>query len=366
MDNTAQHAIKDILASNDTLAIAVGRNPGVDEMGAALALYLSLKTSGKHVSIATPNQPLVEVSSLVGIDKVKTQFENSGGDLIVSFPYKEGEIDKVSYTLEEGYLNIVVKAGQAGLSFTEKDVQFKRGGSSLLPVLFVVGTPRLSDLGNLFNAEALKNTTIINIDNNQDNQGFGDIVMVSPSSSSVSEIIANLLLSGEFPVDLDIAQNLLAGIGQGTSNFQKPNTTALAFEVAGSLMKKGAMRPKPTQSKPVVSEDAFGLMSSTKQQGVKFPDMRQNRSSFPKMPAFSQQQPIRQNPMPQRPAAQGTFMRQSPKPDGQTQNRPAQPQQNPMPQQVNKPIQEEKPAKDEEEAPSDWLTPKIYKGSTTI
>jgi len=47
-----------------------------------------------------------------------------GGDLIVSFPYKEGEIDKVSYTLENELLNIVVKEGPLGLNFSQKDVKF--------------------------------------------------------------------------------------------------------------------------------------------------------------------------------------------------------------------------------------------------
>ena len=67
----------------------------------------------------------MEVSSLVGIDKVKKSFNGgANGDLTVTFPYKEGEIEKISYTLEEGKLNILVKAGENGLSFNEKDVEF--------------------------------------------------------------------------------------------------------------------------------------------------------------------------------------------------------------------------------------------------
>lgn len=242
MDRLILQKIKDILAKNNTIGIAVGKNPGIDEMGATLALYLCLSQDGKSVSIACPTEPIVEVSSLVGIDKVKTSFDSgAGGDLTVSFPYKEGEIEKISYTLEDGFLNILVKAGEQGLSFNEKDIEYKRIGSAP-NVLFVVGTPRLSDLGKLFDPQALKDVTIINIDNKADNQGYGDIVLVSKKLSSVSEQMVDIILSLDLKMDQDAAQNLLSGVSSATDNFQHPNTSPLAFEMAANLMKRGAIR----------------------------------------------------------------------------------------------------------------------------
>jgi len=296
MDNTLVQKIKDILDKNDKIGIAVGKNPDVDEMGASLALYLSLRNVGKSASIASPTEPIVEVSSLVGIDQVKTSFDSVGsGDLTVSFPYKEGEIEKISYTLEDGFLNILVKAGKFGLSFNEKEILYKRGGVAA-GMVFIIGTPRLSDLGKLFDLEALKDTKIINIDNKSDNQGYGDIVLVSTNFSSVSEQVASLILSLGLRMDLDIAQNLLLGIDSGTDSFQNPNTTQLAFEMASILMKKGAVRRKTLAARPAGTED-------------------QDSYSF-----FS-----------------------------------------PAPRQVKKDGKTE-----DTNPPSDWLAPKIYKGSTTL
>src|SRR3989344_5577380 len=241
MDNAALQQIRDIIGKNDKIAIAVGKNVTVDDMAAALSLYLSLQQMRKQVTIASASQPTVELSSLVGVNKVASQLGGSGGDLIVSFPYKEGEIEKVSYTIDNGYLNIVVKAGEQGLGFQETDVRYTRGGG-MPSVLFVVGTPRLSDLGILFDPEALKNTTIVNIDNKADNQGFGDAVLVSQGASSVSELVANLLSFTGVDLDIDTAQNLLSGISFATGNFQDPKTSPAAFEMAGILMKKGAVR----------------------------------------------------------------------------------------------------------------------------
>lgn len=241
MDNLTLQQIRDTIGKSDRIAIAVGRQANIDDMAAALSLYLSLTQMNKKVSIASATQPTVELSSLVGINKVKAQLDGDSGDLVVSFPYREGEIEKVSYTIDNGYLNIVVKAGVQGLTFQEADIRFTRGGGAPT-VLFVIGTPRLSDLGTLFDPEALKNTTIINIDNKTDNQGYGDVVLVSPAASSVSELAANILSYLAADIDVDIAQNLLSGISFATENFQSQTTSATAFEMAGFLLKRGAMR----------------------------------------------------------------------------------------------------------------------------
>ena len=297
MDGSMLQKIKEILGQNDQIDIAVGKNPGVDEMGGALALYLSLQNSGKRAAIACETAPIVEVSSLVGIDEVKTSFDTGGsGDLTVAFPYKEGEIEKISYTLADGFLNIQVKAGEAGLSFDEKDIKYKRAGNGQ-EVVFTIGAPLLSDLGKLFDITSLRDTKIINIDNKAENQGYGDIVLVSKNFSSVSEQVASVILSLGLKMDVDTAQNLLSGISSATDNFQNPNTSPLAFEMAGVLMKKGGVRIKSRLIKPVAENgDPYSFFS----------------------------------PLP-----------------------PKKPK-----QEYNK--------IDDNNPPSDWLAPKIYKGSTSI
>lgn len=245
MDNLTFSKIKEAIEKYTNIAIATPRDPSIDEMGAALSLFLALKPSGKNITVVTPNNPLVEVSSLVGIDEVRTSLGSSSGDLVVSFPYKEGEIEKVSYTRDDNFLNIVVKAGEKGLNFNEQDVKFTQGASAP-ELLFIIGAARVSDLGSLFDPTVLKNTIVVNIDNKPENQGFGDIVMVSNRLSSVSEAAANLLVSLGFKMDLDIAQNLMHGIATATDNFQNPKTSALAFEMAGILLRNGALRPEST------------------------------------------------------------------------------------------------------------------------
>lgn len=379
MDTNLQARVSELLQKNDKIAVAVGKNPSIDDMAAALSLFLGLNKLGKKVSIASSSQPLVEHSSLVAIDRVKGSFEGDGGDLIVSFPYREGEIEKVSYTIEGGLLNIVVKSGEQGLQFKEQDVRYSRGGG-VPQVLFIVGTARLADLGSLFNPESLKDTTIVNLDNKADNQGFGDVVLVSQTASSVSEIVGELLIALGAELDVDIAQNLLSGISVGTANFQSPKTTFLAFEMAATFMKKGAVRQRQqpmAQNEEQVSSFMPEQMISQgagARGGVRNQFAGAQMRQMPTMP-----RPQRPMPRPMvrpQPSLQQTLRQQAPMSQPFPQQR-VQPQV--MPQQqdeqfdqnldqirndIQAQVQNQQPAA--QKPPSDWLTPKVYKGSSNV
>ena len=295
--------LKEIFDRVGSFAIVVGPSYTIDEMGGALALYLTLSSSGKDVSIISSKQPLVEISNLVGVDRVKPYYESKNGDLVVSFPYQGDEIGKVSYTLESGFLNIIVKPKENYLSFGEKDVLFKRSGE-VPSVLIAVGVKRLSELSANFNIESLKDTTIVNIDKAGANEGFGDIVIIGQGASSVSEQIANILVTLAYPMDPDISQNLMSGIVVATSDFQSSRTSSLAFEMAGILLRQGAIR------------ESVNLGST--QRVVPQP--------------ISYSAPKAASPQPVPPRAIREFPREQKK----------------------------------DEAPPDWLSPKIYKGSTNV
>lgn len=305
--------LREIFDKDSAFAIVVGSGYTADEMGSALSLYLTLSSLGKNVSIISQKQPIVEVSNLVGIDKVKSNFESKNGDLVVSFPYQENEIGKVSYTLEGGFLNIIVKPKESALSFGEKDVIFKRSGEAP-GVIIAIGVKRLSDLQPFFNIEGLKDTVIVNIDKIGANEGFGDVVIMSQGASSVSEQVANILLTLSYPMDPDISQNLMSGIVSSTGNFQSPSTSSLAFEMAGILLRNGAIReslaPRASQS-PITPRSMQSLLQDQMQQRV-----------TPSMP-----RQIREFPREQK--------------------------------------KDDLPA-GRQEAPPDWLSPKIFKGSTNV
>ncbi|MCL4354924.1 hypothetical protein M1349_05715 [Patescibacteria group bacterium] len=341
MDEIMLRQLQDILTREFNIGIITGKNPSVDDMGAALALFLSLSASGKNVSIVSPTDPIVELSSLIGINKVKNRFAGISGDLVVSFPYKEGEIDKVSYTLEDGFLNIVVKEGELGLSFNQKDIRYSRS-AGIPKVVIVVGSPRLSDLTDILDPAQMKDITVVNIDNSSDNQGYGDIVLVSQKLSSVSEAIANIIQNLGLTLDKDIAQNLLSGISSATENFQNQNTSPLAFEMTAALIKQGAVRSiGRRQPQDVKTPFDFGV------------------------PLKPQTQPVIEQKEAQRESNQETkedpFVRLQKKLDEMKAK-----QKQEVSEETKKESKQENAPSMSEGAPDDWLTPKIYKGSTNF
>lgn len=340
--------LKEIFEKDGSFAIVVGSAYTVDEMGAALSLYLILTSFGKNVAVVSTKQPLVEVSNLVGIDKVKSSYESKNGDLIVSFPYQNDEIGKVSYTLESGLLNIIVKPKENSLSFGEKDVVFKRSGEAPV-VLITVGVKRLSELQALFNVEGLKDTTIVNIDKADANEGFGDVVIVGQGASSVSEQIANLLLTLNYPMDPDIAQNLMSGLIVASGNFQSPKTSSLAFEMAGILLRNGAKR----ESLRVAPQ--FAPQAQSQNQPRQFTQPRTNQ-------AFPQQANRQQVAQALRPDA-GQVLRQVANRNASGQAVSASSAQAEFPREQKKnDVSPDAP----QDTPPDWLSPKIFKGSTNV
>lgn len=364
--------LKDIFDKENTFAVVVGQSYTMDEMASALSLYLTLKSVNKDVSVISGKEPQVEVSSLVGIDNVRPNFESSTGDLIVSFPYQNDEIGKVSYTLEEGFLNIIVKPKDNPLSFGEKDVVFKRSGSNP-QVIITVGVKRISELQAFFDVQSLKDTTIINIDRAGNNEGFGDVVIIGQGASSVSEQVANLMLSLGYGLDEDISQNLMSGIVASTGNFQSPRTSSLAFEMAGILLRNGAKRDAGRAQNPgqIRTPQQFGYNMTQNPRGgssrpqmsstpgmptdVNLPGMPRPQGSKSGMQPRQQRNFGAQNQMPQVPPM--------PKPKYDDSDNQPQPK---MSGDYQKEQQIDDAPIDTVDTPPDWLTPKIFKGSTNV
>ncbi|OGH41453.1 MAG: hypothetical protein A3H79_02090 [Candidatus Levybacteria bacterium RIFCSPLOWO2_02_FULL_36_8b] len=161
--------------------------------------------------------------------------------------------------------------------------------------------------------ETFKDSKVINIDYKPENQGFGDIPLLGNNASSVCELMANLISSLSLKMDIDIASNLLTGIIAATDNFQSTATSALAFETAALLLKKGAVRSaKSLKKQDGIKGDSFFT-----------PTPQPKTPSFPKATIGTEEK-------------KPSFARAM---EGQV---------------------------DENNPPDDWLAPKIYKGSTSV
>lgn len=293
--------LQKLLSENSEIGIVIGEPVDLDKMAASLALYLSFYSLGKNVQVISGVEPWVEVSNLVGIDRLKKDFSGIVKKFIVSLPYSaphNDEIEKVSYVIEDERLNINILGSEKGISFSEKDVTFIKSGS-VPNLVFTIGVSDLSGVSRFVSKD--DNNRIVNIDKDLRNSFYGDIVLVSSLFSSVSEIVGKLIQELSLPIDVDVAQNLLDGIIFATNNFSAVATSPFAFEAAGLLLRSGAKRRAVSAS----GADS-GLEAITKSKKILQQDL------------------------------------------------------------ADQDFKKEKPESDQGQVPSEWFTPKIFKGSSKI
>lgn len=321
-------SLQEIVSSAHSLGIIVSENQNMDKMGAALALYLAFKASGKDVQIVSKKDPLVEISNLVGIDKVKKSFDGQAKMLIVSLPYREGEIEKVSYNIEGTRLNINLFAAQnQGITFNEKDVDYVKTGATP-QVVFTVGIRNQQELQGFLGED--KEVKTVALDTNPNNQGFADVTLSDSMFSSYAEIAAEVIEGLGLPVDVDVAQNIIDGLSVATNNFTSPNTSPIAFETAAFAMRNGARRRNVQQQQQRPQRQ--------QQQQQQMQQRRDNQQRDNQQNQRMQQQPqFRQNVQPQVPQP---------------------PQEEEM---STEPVEE--PEQVTDEVPSDWFVPKVFKSS---
>lgn len=321
--------LRTLLEQTKGVLVTIPKNPTLDSMAAALSLYLTISARGKQATVVTPDPVIVEFSHLVGIDKVKNNLNNgTGKNLVISFPYQEGSIEKVSYNIENGAFNLIIEPREGYPLITPENIQYSYSGGNI-DLIFTIGVTRLAELDTLYqNNQALfHNSSVVNLDSHSHNQRFGRVNLVDPTVSSLSELTVALLSQLGLEFDPDIALNLLAGITNGSQNFTSGQTTADTFEAAAICLRFGGKRvmtsTPPAFSLPQTFLQKIPTQSFTKPPVSHFPP--EEAISPTKIAVGAKSQPVKPTIPP-------------PKIQKQTSS----------------------------PAPADWLKPKIYKGSTLL
>lgn len=201
---------------------------------------------------------------------------------------------------------------------------------------------------------------------------MGDVVVIDPVFSSISEIITQLLIDLGFLGDPDSFQNLLDGISYATRNFTSPQTSAFAFEAAGFLLQNGARRKSESQS------PARGIIPGSFPADDQFFQPSSGATAIPARPVQStrQNRPVPNNfpgnfpNMPTQPFPRNTSAPVAPVKNSQNfQDLPPDfaPQSAPKEMTADsRDMPDEMPYTEGSvgtEVPEDWFLPKVFKGS---
>jgi len=298
-----------LISSAASILVLLPNKPYFDQIAAGLSLYLSLRDGSgnagkKPVSISAPSPMVVGYNRLVGINKIGQELGNK--NLVITFPnYDAANIEKVSYDIDQGQFKLTV-VPKTGLVAPQKDqVGISHTGVSA-DLVILIGGANESHFPTLTQKD-LEGAKIAHIGVRAltGETGRGIMSFAKPGSS-VSELVASLIKESELPMDVDVATNLVMGIEEGSNHFEGGEVTPETFEIFAYLLRNGGQRLPKTRLEP---------------------------RSFP--PGAIPTQPFS-------------------KPVGQPQ--PVQ----------QEPVLEQVEGKEEvvETPPSDWLQPKIYKGTS--
>ena len=234
-----------LIDSATSILILLPTKPYFDQVAAGLSLYLSLKEK-KEVAISASSPMMVGFNRIIGIDKIVTEVGNK--NLTIKFAgYDAGNIEKVSYDIENGEfrLTVVPKIGFTSPTKEQMDLSYS-GVSADLVVL--IGGANDSHFP-ILSAKEVEGAKIVHI-GTRVMASSHEVMSFAKPGSSTSELIANLIRESGLSIDADIATNLVMGIEEGSNNFNSNEVSPETFETFAHLLRSGGVRSPRTKLSP--------------------------------------------------------------------------------------------------------------------
>jgi len=187
--------ILEAIKKSNNILINVHRNPDLDSIGSAVALYQALIKIGKKATLICPHQIPENFKFLKDADKVET----------INFSDFDFSVYDLFLIADSGSYDIVT------------------GSKEIKP----------------------PNIKKIIIDHHQTNN-WTEFVhkLLDIESSSTAEIVYKLLLDWEIEIDSEMATSLFSGIASDTVFFKYEKNSKKTFRIATELLEKGADKDK--------------------------------------------------------------------------------------------------------------------------
>lgn len=267
--NTTLPRVSDIITKATSGIVVLPNNPTQDAIASATALYLGLLKLNKNVTIVC-SSPIK--SDLSAADKIQSSLSVGGDNLVVSFPYADGAIDKIDYHIQGDKFNLVIAPRQGFPKLNPNQVVYSYSGGTF-DFIITIDAPNLNAVGTLYteNQAQFQGKEIINIDRHLTNAFFGTVNFINKTSSSTCELVYKVLRQLDCELDKDMATNLYAGIASATNTFTSYSVNAETFETVAALLKAGASKrtsPQPALNSPPLQKSVSTPVFSVKQPGI--------------------------------------------------------------------------------------------------
>jgi len=235
MENQQQLA-KRITEANYIL-VTVNSDPTFDQLAAAIGLTLMLNKMNKYATAIFSGQ-IPSSLNFLNPEKTIEKTTDSLRDFIISLD--KDKADKLRYKIEDNFVRIFISPYHSALS--EKDFVYSMGDFNV-DVVIALGIVKREELDKVIieQGRILHDATIATV-NTTTPSSLGAINWDNPKASSLCEMLVHL--AEEFKtdkiIDGQIANALLSGIIEETSQFSNDKTTADTMSAGSKLLEAGA------------------------------------------------------------------------------------------------------------------------------
>lgn len=274
IDQAQSDRFRELLTDKKQILIVFPENPSIDLFLASYSLFSFLnelvptRILAPTVTVKLPPS----LSSFVETSQIETELGKQ--NLLISFPYQEEQVDKVSYYIGESdqrfYLTIKPRLGVAPLD--SKQVEFSYAGTEA-DLVIVCGVDDLEQLKQLYfgyeNLYKNEHTQVVTIQ--EFIPEYGSLHIDVSTESSYAETIWQLIHNlGSMQADSNFLKTsvlptlLLYGIESNTGGLQSVLLQPQTFIAVADLLQLGASRlyvaelpvvqkkaPKPKEKQPI-------------------------------------------------------------------------------------------------------------------
>ncbi len=233
---------QELINKANNILICFKKDFTYDSVAGALALANFLKNQNKKYTIVCDN--FVIPKELIFLNEINT-IENKIFNLrqfIISLDLQNRKINEFSYDIKDDKLKIYILPEEN--AFTENDLSADHT-DYYFDLILTLDTQDLESLAEIYlnQSDFFFETTIVNIDHNSGNENYGQLNLVDLNSTSVCEIIYNIINTIDNKlINEELATLLLAGMISKTQSFKTNKVAPKTLQIASDLINKGAKR----------------------------------------------------------------------------------------------------------------------------
>ncbi|HEV7455042.1 MAG TPA: hypothetical protein VGO07_07330 [Candidatus Saccharimonadales bacterium] len=251
----AKQALTDRLKEANNILVTVSNNPSVDQLASCIGLTLALNKMNKHAT-AVFSGAVPSTIEFLQPEKTIEKNTDSLRDFIISLD--KAKADKLRYKVEDKVVKIFITPYKTSIS--NKDLEFSQGDFNVDAVV-ALGVHAQNDLDQAITSHGriLHDATVTTI-NVKPGGELGTINWLEPKASSLSELVAELVVDGlgKELLDEQMSTALLTGIVAETERFSNDKTIPATMTLSAELMAAGAnqqlvatkLTPKPVAPPP--------------------------------------------------------------------------------------------------------------------